>query len=1240
MNLEYLQLQQKIREVRTRLKWIACAKGLAISLALSLVVLVLAVYGADHWNYSGAAITSARLFSILAISVIAGWFFLRPLFKRIDDIRIARYIEERHPSLQDRLVSAVELGNAENSGSQPHPILPLLVRDALQRSQKISAKSLFNPREPYLSGAIAFGLLLFFVLLQIFGPEFFQYATLKLYANWLTPQAASLYRIELSPGNAQVRKGSDQLVTAHLIGFDSGDVKLYSRRDSSPNWENSRMDPQKGSNAFGFLFLDINEKVHYYAESGNVRSAEFALSVTDLARVEKIDLTYHFPRYTGLPIRKEEDGGEISALKETRVDLEARTNLGASSAKIVLEDGTTIAMRRVNDRQFMGQIEVKKDSSYKIELTDLENNSAPGSHEYPITALDDQPPLISILKPGRDTKVTQLEEVLSEVKASDDFGLNSLKFFYTVNGGKENEVELFQRSNGEAPKTLTGTHTFFMEEFNLEPGDFVSYFARASDARTTSTSDIYFLEVRPFGKEYSQAQMAGGMGGGAGEAGSVLSARQKEILAATWRLIRDQKTFRKAEYSDNLKLVASQQQKLQQQTNTLSQRIQRRALTSRDKEFQKLSDNLIKAIEAMGPAQQMLSQEKPKEAISPEQTALQYLMRAEAYFRQIQVAFGNNAGAAGNAVGAQELENLFELELDKLKNQYETQQQRNARQASAEVDESLQKLKDLAQRQQQLNERRRQQTQMRMQGSSQGGGGSQSEQEQIQEETEKLARQLERLSRETEAEELLNTSQRLKQAAQEMRHGQSGSPAGESHNRGLQALSRLNDARRMLENQQKSSLTEDLKRLRDNAEQLTQRQKKIQEALDSLTQSAGASGATTPKSADQLIDQQFQKKRQIFQDKAALNKALSDMEQNLFGSARKASSQQKSASQKLQSAGNSMRDNRIQEKVGQGGQLIARGMLDIAKEREQAIQGLLEDLKQKIESAEKAVDHSSTGSPEERLSSALSQTGDLLENLESLSRRLKEQRSGRSSKSSKQGDQQGRDQQKPGETGQADSGEERQASNSAEHQNKPRDNQGNGQESKSESGNRRGSNSEGQNPGDSSSQRAQAIDGSSSTGSNSRGKDRQNGVNDSERQSHGTYNRGNAAVNFGDYELAPPNRVNPEQARQFEREYEQRLKEAREIGKSLREHQDLAKQLQNMVDRMKQMKSMKFLYDAQELERLQSSVIEGFRQLELDLSKSLQRLISKENLHLAKDEEVPEAYRRQVEEYYKALSKK
>lgn len=1249
MTQEFRQLQGKLGEVRKRLKWITAAKGLAAALAASLIVVAVAVYCVDHWNYTQTAVVTARLLSLLAIAALFGWFLVRPLLWRVEDVKLARYIEERNPVLQDRLVSAVELGNQEESGARPNPILPLLLRDALNRCRSLQAKSLFNPREPLRSGAVALALMLVFVLLQAFGPEYLQYATLKLYANWFTPQAVSLYSIEIEPGNVQVRKGSDQLVIAKLIGFDSGPVQLYSRRHSSPSWEKNPMEPQKGSNQFGFLFLDISEEVRYYAQSGNVRSGEFSIAVSETARVERIDLTYHFPAYTGLPVHREEDGGEISALKETRVDVLAHTSIDTASARILLQDGSAVPMRKVGEKQFLGQVAVKRDSSYRIELADFAKNGSVGSHEYPITALDDQPPLVSFSKPGRDKKVTQLEEVLAEVKANDDFGLNSLKFYYTVNGGKENGVDLFQRSRGEAPKTLSGTHTFFLEEFNLEPGDVVSYYARASDARATSASDIYFLEVRPFGKEFSQAQMSGGMGGGAGEAGSVLSSRQKEIMAATWRLIRDQKTFGKGEYSDNLKLVASQQQKLQQQTRTLSERMKRRALTTRDPEFQKLSDNLEKAIEAMTPAHQRLSQEKPNEALPPEQTALNYLLRSEAYFRKIQVAFGNAGGPGEAATGAQELKNLFELELDKLKNQYETQQQRNAMQGRNQLDEAVQKLKELAERQQQLNERQRQ---LAVPGSSRGG--SQSEQQQIQEEAEKLARQLERLSREKEDEELLNASQRLKQAAQEMQNAGARSPSGGSQNRGLQALSRLNDARRTMENRRRGNLADDLRQLRADAQQAGEQQEKIQEALERLSQdtTSGSSGVTPQaRSAEQMM-KQIQKARGILREKAALGKTLNSIEQGLFDSAKKAAGQDKPTSQQLQSAGNAMRDQRIQDRVAQGGQMIARGLLEIAKERERNIQGSIDELKQKIDSAEKGFGKapSDASTAEERLNRALNRAGDLRESIESIAHRVRELRLARQrGRPDKPGfGQPGKPGTELGEGSQdTRSGKEQERNSTGrgeqkgEGRNDSRDSGGN----KNAEGQARGK-SQGNSPGQSG--KTPSPDGqpnpTETSGSTDAGGARGNSPQAraasraGERQNFGPNHQNEGAINFGDYTLEPPG-IGSEQSRQFRAEWDLRLREAQELRRDLGDRKDLVRQVEEMLDRMKQMKS-EIPFDAEELERLQGSIVEGFRQLELDLSRQLQQMISRESLHLAKDEDVPEGYRRQVEEYYKALSKR
>ena len=1215
MSPEYQQLLNKIREVRLRFKWIVFARGLAFSLVISVVILVATILLVDHWNYSDRALLLARVFSIPLVLATFVWFLGRPLARKVDDVNVARYVEEHHPLLQDRLVTAVELGK----DSSANPIVPLLVHDALGKSKPIQAKSLFNPREPFLSGAIALGLGVFFVLLQLFGPGFFNYATLKLYSSWLIPQTESLYRLDVTPGNAQVKKGSDQLVTARLIGFDSQNVLLFSLYQGKQLWERSRMEPAKGSNAFGFLFLDLHENVRYYVQAGNVKSPEFSIAVTEVAQVEKIDLRYHFPSYTGLPTRTEEDGGEIAALKGTQVDVAAILNVDSAGARILLEDGTSVAMRKTSERKFQGRIEVRKNSAYRIELTDSSRAWFSGSHQYPITALDDQPPSVTLLKPGRDKKATKLEEVLTEVKADDDFGVNSLKLHFTINGGKDNVVELFQQKAGSPPKSISGTHTFFLEEYNLEPGDFISYFARASDARNTTTSDIYFLEVRPFGKEFSQVQTTG-MGGGQSEIGSVLSARQKEILAATWRLIRDKTTFGPKEYAENVKLVATSQSKLQQQTRTLSDRIQRRALATRDKEFQKLSENLIKAVEAMTPAHELLSQNKPQEAVSPEQTSLQYLMRAEAYFKEIQVAFGNSSNGQGSSLGAEELEGLFELELDKLKNQYETLQQGNSMQPNDEIDEAARKLKELAQRQQQMNQRQHQLPQSRF---SQGGSGG-SEQQALQSEIEKLARQLERLSRETQNEELLKASQRLKQAAQEMSSGSRSS--GDSRDRGLRALSRMNDAQQLVDSQQKNSLSEELKRLQANAEGLRQQEEKIRSKIEDLGRNTSGkqSDSSSPTDSSEQAEKDFSKKREIFQDKSQLKKGLDAMEQSLFSSAKRSANRQKSTSQKLQSAGNSISDDRIKEKVDHSSQLLAYGLLDGAKQREQNIQSAIEGLKQKIASAEKSLVNSETSpTREEKLSRALGQTGDLIGNLESLNRRLQEFQSSKSKPGGQRSNQSGTgDHRRNAEPGQQ----------SAESKS--------GDPDKAPNQDAEGKEGQSANPAGQDSEGRQGDPKASTLGgTNPHGEPRQAVSEDTEHQSYGSTSMGNAAVNFGDRDLPLPGSLTAEERRQFEREYQLRLKEAQEIGKHLSDQPDLASQIKNIVDRMKQVGSRK-LQDEKGLERLSSSVIEGFRGLEIELSKSLQQQFTKENLHLAKDEDIPEPYRKQVEDYYKALSKK
>ena len=59
------------------------------------------------------------------------------------------------------------------------------------------------------------------------------------------------------------------------------------------------------------------------------------------------------------------------------------------------------------------------------------------------TCSNDQPPAVSFVKPGRDTSASPIEEVFLEAKAEDDYGVKSMELVYSINGGAEKTVKLF-----------------------------------------------------------------------------------------------------------------------------------------------------------------------------------------------------------------------------------------------------------------------------------------------------------------------------------------------------------------------------------------------------------------------------------------------------------------------------------------------------------------------------------------------------------------------------------------------------------------------------------------------------------------------------------------------------------------------------------------------------------------------------------------------------------------------------
>src|SRR6185436_12347887 len=700
--------------------------------------------------------------------------------------------------------------------------------------------------------------------------------------------------------NTKVPRGADQTVKAKLVGFTAADVSVMMRTAANLPYDRVPLIAGAEPGTFEGMLFHLEKETEYFVESNGVHSGTFKLSVVNLPTVSGLEVEYRFPAYTSLPPRKAE-GGDVAAIRGTEVVLRVVPTMTTPDGRIVLSEGAAQPLVRQADGSLAGSFKIDKQGFYRIELTCPQGEKVEASPQYTIDVIDDQPPSVRFNKPGRDTQASPVEELFLEARADDDYGVKQLQLFYSANGAPPKMVPLF---GGQKPLTeVSAGHTIYLEELGLKAGDFVSYYAKATDTDgvqgpKTATSDIYFVQIRPFKKDYKPAQsqaMGGGGGGGQQQVGE-LSRQQREIVAATFNVVRDKSKLKADKFRENVVFLNLAQAKLRAQVEELVGKLQAR-LGHVDEGFNKIAEALPKAASEMKAAETELKALKANEALSPEQRALKLLQEAEEQYElQVSMQQGGGGGGGGQNAMSEDLADLFELELDKLANQYEMQQRAEQQQSDHQVDEMVEKLKELARRQQQEMERQRRMAQQGQQG---GGGGSSASQRALAEEAEKAARHLQQLTRDQQRQELNDAMKRIQDAADAMRRA----AANGNRDGGAQAneaLSRLKEAQQRLERNQGGRGDRDMQGAQRQAEELAQEQKQIAQEVNGLEQ-AGAG--------------REEKAQALSQRKDAMDAKVADLQQQLEKLANTVRRDEKEAARKLDEAAGSIRDKRIREEI-------------------------------------------------------------------------------------------------------------------------------------------------------------------------------------------------------------------------------------------------------------------------------------------------------------------------------------
>jgi hypothetical protein len=968
------QLNAYLKRLQLRARLLAASRGAGIVAGSALLLTLVFVWIGNRFEFAEAVVLPLRILLFLALATAASFALFVPLLK-VNRRWVTRMAERRIPGLEERLLTVTERPDPGN------PFTELLAEDALRIAREHEREQLRTTgsfRGFLISAVAAAGALLWIIAA---GPGYWGYGAALLWIGGAHAGTPPLYDISVEPGNKTVRRKSDQVITAQLIGFSTSDAMLHARYRGAAKWDQTPMQSRRSGNGYQFLFAGLSDSVDYYVEAGARQSKHYTLAVKDLPGVKRVRVTVHFPSRLALQDVVEDPGGDVRAVEGSQAEIRVLTDRPLEHGALVLDNGSKIELARGEGNWLGAGLRVEKDGSYHVAALDG-SEAVRISDDYFIEAKKDEPPSVKIARPGRDPHVSPIEELPVTVEAADDFGIRGLDLHYSVNGGPEEVVPLLNKK--EAKETKGGT-TLYLEKFKLVPGDLVSLYATARDASKTSRSDIVFAQAEPFDYKFRQSQQMSSEGTMGGEENKI-SERQKEVIAATWNEMKDGPKQR-SKAAEEARFLAELEGKLAQQAKALADRMRSRELVGTSSEFEGFSRSMDQASEEMNKAVGELKPDKWRDALPPEQKALQALLRAEATFRDIQIAFSRSGrGMGGNGAG-RDLERLFDLELDTTKNQYETGE--SASSASAQqkaVDDALERLAMLAKRQQELGAQQNQQQAFEQRW----------QEEQLRREAEQLRQQMEQLAQnwaqagraragsqqgQQTSGALRAATNALQRAEDEMRKGVSEGDSTAQQ----RATAHLREAQDALSAMQRQQTGKSINDLAQRAQEIANRQKEIANRLKQMYGGSSGTaeransepGATGAKNGMPEMDdprfglgygrrywQQFQmeparpatpQEKSLAGQKENLARQLNELERQMQEQAQGVAGNQPDASAKLRSALSDAQQKELALRMKKGAEWIRDGYGSRTSGQEDSVTEGTEQLSRQLRDAQQAL---------------------------------------------------------------------------------------------------------------------------------------------------------------------------------------------------------------------------------------------------------------------------------------------
>ncbi len=834
-------LEARIAEVREALRRARLMRHLAAVFALGILVRGSFLIAALSGHHVSKAVDRWSMLGLIILGVAAWLTGRRNIWSDRD---ISRLIEQRHPVLDSVLITAIEY---EPDAEAPTSFLhERLIDHALGRAATQNWP-VTVANKPYTRAlAAAWLAVITFVAtdiaLRLNGPLTSALSPLTAAEQ---PVGPTEFTATLTPGDVELERGSRLIVEARFTGPVPADATLIVTEPDGAERERIPMRLTVDEQVFGGLINKVMSDAKYHVEFAAQKSPQHTLTTFVYPLHERVDVVITPPAYSGQPAKEIKNTLKVSALEGSDIAWKIKANKPVAAAELFGEDKTVIELKPSADDATLleATMQAVKSQKYRLHLVDDRDRANKNPPWITVTVQANQLAKIELVFPKRDLQVSAIQELPVEAKVSDDLGVTKSGAVFSING---NSKEIIFKHPTTAPQKKQDVRAeLALEKENAQPRQLVSYYLWAEDTGPKgevrrSMSDMFFADVRHFEDIFREMEAPPSEPGEPKQKAESdkLVELQKQIVNATWRIIRDTNAGRTMESAaPDVQVVHESQNLALEQTKEAMEKVEdaeaKQALTEAWKSMK----------DALDPLQQAAADKKRaplNQALTYEQSALEWLHRAQS--REHQVMRQNSPPPQPGAGQQANKNQLMDLELKQQDQRYE-EEKAAAEEQTAEQQENLQvlnRLKELARRQEALAEKMKElQNQIAQAKTETEKQELDNQLKRLQAEQEQLLRDLDDLNDRMEQpdnaanmaeakEQLDQTREKVMEAAEQLKE-EKLADAANSATRAQRELEKMQEDFR-----QKTSrkFADEMKQMRQQAREAAENQKKISEALE------------------------------------------------------------------------------------------------------------------------------------------------------------------------------------------------------------------------------------------------------------------------------------------------------------------------------------------------------------------------------------------------------------------------